>query len=382
MAKRYENIDEILDFVLDADSENEIDLGESDSEQSLSELDYDEGEDEPAVQFVTNENILHPVQVVEESESTTNDAIPDQFSDEGTDLDAIPEQFSNESSDDEPLAKIAKNCTNSADPVEDTNSSVDVVDDQDISDTDETAQHRRGRGGPGRANRGRSGGGRAGPRVLARGAIARIHNQLGARGRGRGRAPGRGPAPGLDRAPGRGPAPGRGRAPGRAPLSNWEKINVGENQNLKDFVFAETEGIIPRIGDRATCLDFLNLYFTDEVWDLLVTETNRFADQFFQTNPPSTYTAGWVAVTVDEMKAFIGLVMLMGVVHKPTIRMFWSTDILYNTPIFSQVMTRDRFYQILKFLHFNNNEDPAHDVNDENRDQLHKLQPLIDIFCQ
>ena len=77
MAKRYKNIDEILDFVLDADSENEIDLGESDSDESLSELDYDEGEDEPAVQFVSNENILHPVQVVEESESTTNNAIPE-----------------------------------------------------------------------------------------------------------------------------------------------------------------------------------------------------------------------------------------------------------------------------------------------------------------
>ena len=34
----------------------------------------------------------------------------------------------------------------------------------------------------------------------------------------------------------------------------------------------------------------------------------------------------------------------------------------------------------MKFLHFNNNNDLNYDVNDENRDRLHKVRPLIELI--
>ena len=55
---------------------------------------------------------------------------------------------------------------------------------------------------------------------------------------------------------------------GRLPISIWRK---------SDFVFAETDGVNMQMGPNATCSDFFNLYFTKEFWELLVTETNRFA---------------------------------------------------------------------------------------------------------
>ena len=66
--------------------------------------------------------------------------------------------------------------------------------------------------------------------------------------------------------------------------------------------------------------------------------------------------------------------------HKPSLPMYWSVDDFIYTPIFSHIMTRNRFYLILCFLHFNDNEDPLHDINDENRNRLHKLHPLINLF--
>ena len=57
--------------------------------------------------------------------------------------------------------------------------------------------------------------------------------------------------------------------------------------------------------------------------------------------------------------------------------MYWSKEELLSTPIFSKVMRRDRFYLILKFLHYNNNEDDSYDENDDDRDRLHKLRPFI-----
>jgi len=77
------------------------------------------------------------------------------------------------------------------------------------------------------------------------------------------------------------------------------------------------------------------------------------------------------------MRQFIGLVLLMGIIHKPVIEMYWSTDPLYATPLFSAVMQRNRFCLLLKFFHLNDNsQEPSRE--DPNRDRLYKLRPLID----
>ena len=65
--------------------------------------------------------------------------------------------------------------------------------------------------------------------------------------------------------------------------------------------------------------------------------------------------------------------------------MYWSTNEMFHTSIFSKVMARDRFLLILKFIHFNDNEDPNYDTDSEDRDRLHKIRPLIDLLrerCQ
>ena len=57
--------------------------------------------------------------------------------------------------------------------------------------------------------------------------------------------------------------------------------------------------------------------------------------------------------------------------------MYWSTEDILATPIFGQTMARDRFFLILKFLHFANNQDPAFDPKDPDRDRLFKVRPLV-----
>ena len=84
-------------------------------------------------------------------------------------------------------------------------------------------------------------------------------------------------------------------------------------------------------------------------------------------------------MTVPELKKLVDLVILMGLIHKPSLPDYWSSDNMYWTPIFSKSTICDRFYLILKFLHFNNNNDPAYDANDENRDRLHKLRPFLEM---
>ena len=173
--------------------------------------------------------------------------------------------------------------------------------------------------------------------------------------------------------------PKRGNA--RRPLSNWRVVDAGvgadNNKLLENFQFNEIEGLNVRMPQNATCLDYLQLDLTDEILTLIVSETNRFAEQFFEKTQSTSYTNLWEPVELAEIKIFLGLVMLMGIIHKPSLPMYWSKEELLSTPIFSKVMRRDRFNLILKFLHYNSNGDDSYDENDDDRDRIHKLRLFI-----
>ena len=135
------------------------------------------------------------------------------------------------------------------------------------------------------------------------------------------------------------------------------------------------------MNQQQNVLDFLQLYLTDEMLELIVIETNRFANQFILENPDkaaNSYLKNCTDLTVNELQMFIGLVTLMGIVHKPNINSYWSRDELYNTPIISKVMPQDRFKVILRFLHFNDNA--TCNADDADRDGLHKVRPLRDLI--
>lgn len=118
--------------------------------------------------------------------------------------------------------------------------------------------------------------------------------------------------------------------------------------------------------------------------DLIVVETNRYAEQLRAATPsPKRYSfiATWTPINRRELEQFLGLMFLMGIIHKPTVGDYWSTDPLMATPLFSGIMSRSRFQAILKFLHFNDNSQrPSCDNPD--RDRLYKLRLLLDHLSQ
>ena len=53
----------------------------------------------------------------------------------------------------------------------------------------------------------------------------------------------------------------------------------------------------------------------------IVSETNGHAQTFVNTIPTNQ---PWVSVSVPEMKAFIGLLVLMAICTLPCLEMYWS----------------------------------------------------------
>ena len=80
----------------------------------------------------------------------------------------------------------------------------------------------------------------------------------------------------------------------------------------------------------------------------------------------------------QEMRAFLGLVMAMGIVKKPSIESYWETSGITETENFRDVMPRNRF-QSIRYLHCNDNE-TAIPRRQAGYDPLHKISPVVDFF--
>ncbi|KAK9738798.1 Transposase IS4 [Popillia japonica] len=81
-------------------------------------------------------------------------------------------------------------------------------------------------------------------------------------------------------------------------------------------------------------------------------------------------------VTLEEMKKFIGILLLSGYHKLPQQRMYWLLDEDLGVEMVSKCMSRNRFLEIKKYLHLCNN-----DILDKNDKMFKlKLRPLINIL--
>ena len=91
---------------------------------------------------------------------------------------------------------------------------------------------------------------------------------------------------------------------------------------------------------------------------------------------PHALARSWKDVTAIEIKKVFTLCLLIGVVQKPQLHLYWSQDPLLKASIFNVDMPRNRFQAIIAFLHFVDNSD--YDLNDPNRDRLYKVRAVIE----
>ena len=117
-------------------------------------------------------------------------------------------------------------------------------------------------------------------------------------------------------------------------------------------------------------------FFYKEVWDLLVTRTNLNAER---KRADGTEGGDWKNLTLQGIKAFFGLNIAMGVVKLPEARMYWQQRWLTNVPSFCQVMARNCFFQILRYLHVSDDVNVV-PVGMPGHDKLHKIKPLSSLL--
>ena len=90
--------------------------------------------------------------------------------------------------------------------------------------------------------------------------------------------------------------------------------------NVEVSDFTEEVGPTHCLTGASTFLDYFLLVFPLSLFQLMVDQTNLYASQC------GTRPSEWEPTAVDEMRAFIGLQIIMGIHHLPRYTMYWSTN--------------------------------------------------------
>nr|XP_039255702.1 piggyBac transposable element-derived protein 4-like [Styela clava] len=154
------------------------------------------------------------------------------------------------------------------------------------------------------------------------------------------------------------------------------------------------------LGRRSTPLDCFSQFFDPETIRFIVDMTNLNAVRKVQGDETASFLKAqssndpdfsikvecvsneeskntWKFVDLDEMNAFFGLVILMGIIRLPHVEMYWQKkNWIFDIPSFNMIMSRTRFQNIQDHLHFcDESLAPPHDGPE--KDKLFKIRGLL-----
>lgn len=131
--------------------------------------------------------------------------------------------------------------------------------------------------------------------------------------------------------------------------------------------------------------DYFFEFFDDHILDHIVKNTNLYAKQErpdFRSLPSGVKkNNNWTDITISEMKAYFGSLILMGIHQLPHLANYWSSDPILRVEAVSKIMTLKRFKKITENIHLNDNLS-AIPKSVPGYDKLHKIRPLIDHLNQ
>lgn len=162
---------------------------------------------------------------------------------------------------------------------------------------------------------------------------------------------------------------------------DWEEVNLESDCGKStQFPFFENPGPKHCPPGDAKPIDYFNLFFTLNLLTMFTNQTNLYATQYLQSNTnlsPGSRARQWKPVTVNEMKAFLAVLLNMGLNVKPALHLYWSTTNSQTVQWFRNMFSRNRFQAILNFFHIADNttlQKPGH----PDYDPCGKFLPIVE----
>ena len=118
--------------------------------------------------------------------------------------------------------------------------------------------------------------------------------------------------------------------------------------------------------------DVFSQLFNDSILENIVEQSNLYAQQTMGTAKYNT----WQRITLEELKAYLGFNVLMGLVRLPEIEDYWKQDPFFHYAPIADRIPRDRFRDISRYLHFCDNSTLAK-RGQQGYDRLGKVRPML-----
>lgn len=154
-------------------------------------------------------------------------------------------------------------------------------------------------------------------------------------------------------------------------IFKWTKADF--HPTIHDFKNEDSGCKIDGLGDSPSPLEIFEHFLPTDFVEEIVNQTNNYYQYVINKNPASALK-NYRPTDVNEMYTFFGVCLLMPLTKKHRLQDYWTKEFIIETPIFGQVMSRDRYFQILRFLHFCDND------NIDKNDRLYKIRCVVDHY--
>ena len=129
---------------------------------------------------------------------------------------------------------------------------------------------------------------------------------------------------------------------------NWKKKQSTnskmDNRNSDHTANFES---LKTVCDNKSCTELFELFFSDKLFEHILKETARYAAE---SKNESSFT-----LSKEELKSFLGILLLSGYHKVPSERHYWSTEEDLGVDIVKNALSRNRYLQIKSMLHFTDN---------------------------
>uniref|UniRef100_A0A8C4DNN4 PiggyBac transposable element-derived protein domain-containing protein n=1 Tax=Dicentrarchus labrax TaxID=13489 RepID=A0A8C4DNN4_DICLA len=116
------------------------------------------------------------------------------------------------------------------------------------------------------------------------------------------------------------------------------------------------------VPDELSLRSYFAQLFDDDLFQHIAEQTNLYSCQLIGAS---------INTTVDEIKSFVGIKLIMGVVRMPSMDDYWAEDTRYAK--IANVMSVKRFKCLSRFIHFQDNQ-----TSDPTQDQLCKVTRVLE----
>ena len=124
-------------------------------------------------------------------------------------------------------------------------------------------------------------------------------------------------------------------------------------------------------------IDFFHLLFPERLYSDIATHTNAYAMTCIVDKP----NAQWYPTTPEEIKAFLGAQLVMGVMPVPALDMYWYKDKLFHPSCLETKFSRTRFENLQRYLHVaDTSANPPRGA--PNHDKLAHVRPILEEIRQ